>query len=76
MHSLLFKDWPLVAVHPFDVVIIMVSSFQVLLLHTLIPVGFGANSGRATFNSSSKLEEPDPNVEEMYHALFAGYQYK
>ena len=31
--SLSFKDWPLVAVHALNEVIVMVSSFQVLSLH-------------------------------------------
>ena len=76
LQSLTFSVWPFVATHVVNNLMTMVSAFQERLLQTLITVGVGANSGRATFNSNFKLMLDDPNVGDIYHLLFDACQYK
>jgi len=77
VQSPVFKNSPSVKEHAFDEVMVAVSSFQVLSLHTLIAVGdVGASSGRAIFKLKYNQPELDPNVFDTFQLLYVGSQYK
>ena len=48
VHSALLADKPVATTHAFDDVMVIVSSFQILLPHALIGVGLEERSGRKT----------------------------